>query len=148
LLQQEQPNHNMKAGLAYFALVFALGFVLGTIRTLFVPDMPGRGRLLGVLIELPIMLAASWFLCGAVVRRFRVTNTVSARLWMGGIAFALLILAEMLVGVLLFGRTPVGHFVLYREASYALGLSAQVAFALMPVLRLRLDRQSTTSMPR
>lgn len=131
----------MKAGLIYFALVFALGFLLGTLRTLFVPDMPGRGRLLGVLIELPIMLAASWLLCRFVVRRLAVPPTPGARLVMGGVAFALLILAEMLVGVLLFERTPRAHFALYSEASYALGLVAQIVFALMPLLRLRLDRQ-------
>jgi hypothetical protein len=137
----------MKAGVSYFALVFSLGFLLGTIRTLLVPDMPGQSRFVGVLIELPIMLAASWFLCGAVVRRCKVANTISARVQMGAMAFALLIFAEMLVGVLLFGRTPQAHFALYRDASYALGLAAQIVFALMPLLRLRLDRQPTTSMP-
>jgi hypothetical protein len=34
------------AGALYFALVFALCFVLGTIRTAFVERAPGAGRLL------------------------------------------------------------------------------------------------------
>jgi hypothetical protein len=125
------------AGLAYFALVFALGFVLGTVRTLLVRDAPGAGRLLGVLIELPIMLGASWFLCRRVVHRFAVAPTVAARAVMGGVAFALLLGAELAVGALLFDRTLAQHFALYLEASYALGLAAQVAFALMPLLQLR-----------
>jgi hypothetical protein len=137
----------IKPGLLYFALVFGLGFLLGTIRTLFVPDMPGRSRLLGVLIELPIMLAASWMLCRFVVQRFAVPPTASARLVMGGVAFALLILAEMLVGALLFGRSPRAHFALYGEASYALGLAAQIMFALMPMLRLRFDRRRAGATP-
>jgi hypothetical protein len=128
------------AGAAYFAMVFALGFLLGTVRTLFVRDAPGGGRLVGVLVELPIMIAASWFLCWSAVRRFSVAPTVAARVAMGGVAFALLLFAELLVGALLFGRTPAAHFALYREASYALGLAAQMAFALLPLLQLRHGR--------
>jgi hypothetical protein len=62
------PRTLILAGLAYFALAFALGFLLGTLRTLFVHDAPGTVRLLGVLIELPIMLSASWCLCRTVIR--------------------------------------------------------------------------------
>lgn len=125
------------AGAAYFALVFTLGFVLGTVRTIFVRDAPSSGRLIGVLIELPIMLWASWFLCRFVVRRFAVASTTAARAAMGAVAFALLLLAELGVGALLFGRTPAEHFLLYRDASYALGLVAQIGFTLMPLLQLR-----------
>jgi hypothetical protein len=132
------PRTPLLAGIVYFAFVFALGFVLGTVRTLFVQDAPSAGRLLGVLIELPITLGASWFLCRSVIRRFDVAPKVAARAVMGGLAFALLMLAELLVGALLFGRTPVEHFALYRDPSYALGLAAQVAFALMPAIQMRL----------
>jgi hypothetical protein len=135
---RKASGSSVVAGIAYFALVFALGFVLGTVRTLFIQHAPGGGRLLGVLIEMPIMLGAAWFLCRSVVRRFEVAPTVAARTVMGGLAFALLMLAELLVGALLFGRTPVGHLALYRDPSYALGLAAQVAFALLPVVQLRL----------
>ena len=127
----------MLAGMTYFALVFALGFLLGTVRTLFVQDAPGAGRLVGVLIELPIMLGASWFLCRTVIRRFAVAPALVARAVMGGLAFALLLLAELVAGALLFGRTPGEHFALYREASYALGLAAQIAFGLMPLIQTR-----------
>jgi hypothetical protein len=128
------------AGAVYFALVFTLGFLLGTVRTLFVQDTPSAGRLLGVVIELPVMLAASWFLCRHVVARLYVAPTVPARAVMGGVAFALLLLAELPIGVLLFGRTLAEHFALYREASYALGLAAQIGFAVMPVLQMRRKR--------
>ncbi len=124
-------------GLAYFVLVFALGFLLGTVRTLLVRDAPSSGRLLGVLIELPVMLSASWFLCRDVIRRLAVAPTFVARAVMGGVAFALLFLAELVLDVLLFGRTPGEHFALYREASYALGLAAQLGFGLMPLVQLR-----------
>jgi hypothetical protein len=133
-------HRNISAGVAYFALVFALGFVLGTVRTLLVPDAPSGGRLLGVMIELPIMLAASWFLCGYVTRRLGVAARLGARATMGGVALALLLLAELLVGMLLFGRSAQEHFALYRDASYALGLAAQIGFALMPLLQVRVQR--------
>lgn len=125
------------AGAAYFALVFALGFLLGTLRTLLVPDAPGRSRLVGVSIELPIMLVASWFASKYIVRRFAVPPTVGARALMGGIAFVLLLLAELAVGVFLFHRSAAEHFALYADASYALGLAAQIGFALMPLLQMR-----------
>lgn len=123
-------------GIAYFALVFTLGAALGTVRTIFVPDTPGSGRLQGVLIELPFMLLASWCVCRFVVRRFGVASTIAARAVMGGLALALLLLAELGVGALLVGRTATQHVALYTDASYALGLVAQIAFALMPLLLL------------
>ncbi len=128
---------NLAAGAAYFAPVFSLGFLLGMARTLFVPEAPGGGRLLGVLIELPVMLAASWFLCGAVIRRLGVAPALTARALMGGFAFLLLLIAELLVGMLLLGRSAQEHFALYRDSSHALGLAAQIAFAGMPLVRHR-----------
>jgi hypothetical protein len=129
-------------GIVYFALVFTLGFLLGTVRTLFVRDAPSEGRLLGVLIELPIMVSTSWFLCRYAIRRFAVASTFVARAIMGGLAFTLLLLAELAVGALLFGRTPGEHFALYREVSYSLGLVGQIAFALMPIVQLWLGKKS------
>lgn len=126
------------AGAGYFALVFALGFVLGTVRTIFVGG--GGDRLLGVLIELPIMLAASWLLCAWIVRRFAVAAATGPRLAMGGLAFLLLMLAEMGLGAL-FGRTPAQHLLLYREPSYAIGLLAQILFAAVPLAQLWMPRQ-------
>jgi hypothetical protein len=136
------PRMPILAGIAYFALVFALGFLLGTVRTIFVQYAPSAIRLLGVLIELPIMLSASWFICRYIISRFAVAPRVVARAVMGSLAFALLFLAELLVGALLFGRTPSEHFALYRDASYALGLAAQIAFALMPLVQLRQWKKS------
>ena len=126
----------LSAGTAYWGLMFILGFVMGTVRTMFVADAPVGGRILGVLLELPIMLTASWFLCSFAIRRFHVPTTLGARALMGGLAFALLLLAELVVGALLFGRSASEHFALYREASYAVGLAAQIGFALMPSVQL------------
>ena len=50
-------KHTFKAGVLYFALVFAAGFALGTMRTLWV--MPRLGARTAELIEQPVMLGVS-----------------------------------------------------------------------------------------
>lgn len=122
-----------KAGAAYFAVAFAIAFVLGALRVLVVA--PQVGELAAVLIEVPIMLAVSWFVCGWILRRHDVPGSIGARLTMGAVAFALLMAAEFALGIYGFGKTA-GEIV----ASFALlpaqfGLAGQVGFALMPVLR-------------
>jgi hypothetical protein len=47
----------VKAGALYFALVFAVGFVLGASRTLWV--VPRLGTRMAELMEMPIMLAVT-----------------------------------------------------------------------------------------
>ena len=51
------------------------------------------------------MLAASWASCGWCLRWFEVAPKADARAVMGGVAFALLMAAELAVSVLLFGQT-------------------------------------------
>ena len=91
------------AGAAYFLIVFLLGFGLGTIRVLLVA--PCLGETMAVLLETPLMLAASWASCGWCLRWFEVAPKADARAVMGGVAFALLMAAELAVSVLLFGQT-------------------------------------------
>jgi len=47
----------LKAGVLYFGLVFGAGFVLGTIRTLWV--VPGVGARMAELMETPVMLVGT-----------------------------------------------------------------------------------------
>ncbi|TAD74130.1 MAG: hypothetical protein EAY70_11640 [Sphingomonadales bacterium] len=47
----------LRAAIAYWAVVFALGFVLGTIRVLWV--IPLVGLIPATLIELPLILTGS-----------------------------------------------------------------------------------------
>lgn len=123
------------AAALYFGSVFALGFGLGVLRTLALAAAPDVSRLQAVLIELPVMVAASWFACAYVVRRCSVPTTVAARIAMGGGAFLLLAFAELMLAVGLVGLTPAEHFESYREPSHALGLMAQIAFGLFPLIQ-------------
>jgi hypothetical protein len=121
------------AGVTYFAVVFAAGFALGTLRVLTLA--PYLGDAGAVVIELPIMLAFSWLACGLILHRWRVPAGWRQRLAMGGVAFALLLAAELGVSVLAFGRTVAEHVATYRSWGAALGLAGQLAFAAMPLVR-------------
>lgn len=123
----------LEAGLVYFATVFAVGFLLGTVRTLLV--LPHVGPVWAVALELPLILAASWLLCGWTLRRFRVAAG-RPRLLMGTVALGLLLLAELTLAIAL-GEGPRAFVTGLVTPAGALGLAGQLAFALFPALRSR-----------
>ena len=124
-----------RASMAYFAIAFAVGFVLGTIRVLVV--VPLFGDTGAVLLELPVMLAVSWFASAWLVGRLAVSPAARERLVMGAVAFALLMLAELSVSVFRLRFRPAGRGALatYQTPGAQLGLAAQIAFALFPWLQ-------------
>ena len=125
----------LKASAAYFGVVFAAGFLLGTIRTLTIA--PLTGELAAVALELPLMLLASWIACGWALRRFEVAADAGPRLTTGVSAFVLLMGAEACVSTLIAGRSLSDHVALYRTAPALLGLFGQLAYAAFPLIRLR-----------
>jgi len=54
------------------------------------------------LLELPVMLAISWFVCAKVIARYQLLPRISPRLTMGVAAFSLLMLAELFLSPTLF----------------------------------------------
>lgn len=125
----------LKAAFAYVGIVFGVGFVLGTIRVLAVA--PYLGSTLAVVVELPLMLTVSWYACRWVIGRFSVGDRWRHRLALGGMAFALLMTAELGVSTIGFGRSVAEHLATYRTAPGALGLLAQIGFALFPMVQGR-----------
>jgi hypothetical protein len=119
------------AGLAYFALVFAAGTILGIARVLLVA--PHLGAAGAVLVELPLMLGLSWVACRTVVRRLAVPGRRPARLAMGATAFALLMVAELVLDMLVNGASLASHFAALWAPAMLPGLAGQVVFALMPL---------------
>jgi hypothetical protein len=130
----------IKAGVAYFVLVFIAGFVLGTIRTLFLA--PRIGALGAVLTELPLMLIVARMTCLWLVTRFDVGAVWTERLLMGAVAFILLMAAELILSLAAFDRTVAGFVADLGTPEGAVGLAGQVAFAAMPLL---VGRRSTRS---
>lgn len=126
-------------GIVYFVAVFAVGFMLGVLRTVMVQEAAESERLLAVLLELPIIISASWFLCRIVIQWFQVPHVVMVRVAMGGTALVFLLAAEFILDVMFMGHTPAEHFTLYAESSYAIGLAGQILFALIPLVQMRLQ---------
>lgn len=125
------------AGIVYFTVVFAVGFALGTLRTLWIA--PSVGNLLAVLIELPFILGASWLACGWSLQRFSITS-LPKRLTMGLVAFLLLIVVEAMLAVLVFGTSLNDYAAGWGSAAGALGLLGQICFAGMPLAYPRPQR--------
>jgi len=125
----------VKAGVFYFALVFGAGFVLGTIRTLWV--VPRVGTRTAGLMEAPIMLAVTIVAARWTVLRLSVPMMWSARVEMGCMALVLMLIAEF--GFVLWIRgLSIRDYLATRDpvsgAAYYLLL---VVFAIMPLLTRR-----------
>lgn len=125
----------LAAAAAYFAIVFSLAFALGVARTLVVA--PKTGDVIAVLIETPIILLVSWFATRWCTRRFAVPARAPDRLVMGLVAFTLLMAVEAALGVMLFARPLAQQLAAFGAPAGAIGLLAQVAFGLMPLLSTR-----------
>jgi hypothetical protein len=128
----------LKAGTAYFAVVYAIGFLLGTARVLLLATLVGETA--AVLFETPLMLLVSWTSAWWSASAFSVPAKLSSRIVMGGFAFGLLILGELAVSTLIFDRSLAGTLSVYRSPAGLLGLLAQSIFALLPVAQAILYR--------
>lgn len=123
-------RQSIKAGLAYFALVFGAGFVLGVLRvTLLVPRL---GERMAELSEMPLMFAVIVFAARFVIRRFTVPPLIAARLGTGLLALALLLAAELLLAVVLQDRALADYVASRDPVSGSAYLAMLVLFALMP----------------
>lgn len=115
--------------LTYWAALFALGFVLGTIRVLWLAPMLGESA--AVLAELPVMLGASWLWARRLLVRQPLASAGQA-LAAGALAFALLLGAELVLGVVAFGQSPAEWLAALGRPPGTLGLAGQLGFALIP----------------
>ncbi len=119
------------AGAAYFAMVFAIGFALGAARTLV--TAPALGEVGAVALEAPVMLVLSWLVAAWCAARLKVPATPPARLAMGGVAFALLMAAELALSLFLMHLSLAQHLASYGTLAGAVGLGAQITFAFIPL---------------
>lgn len=124
----------LRAAIAYWAVVFALGFVLGTVRVLWL--VPLVGLMSATALELPVMLGASWVASGWLMRRLGIAEPGEA-LAVGLAAFGLLMAAECALAVTMVGQSPAQWLADLRQPHALLGLAGQIIFALMPWWRVR-----------
>jgi hypothetical protein len=121
------------AGLIYFSMIFAVGFMLGIVRTLVLA--PNVGESVAVAIELPIILTIGWFACLWIVEHRSIPVNFAVRAVMGGSALLFLLTAETILSLTLANRSLKEHLMLYSSLPALLGLMGQVVFALFPVIQ-------------
>lgn len=122
----------VKAGVLYFAVVFAAGLVLGPIRILWV--VPRLGTRTAELMEAPIMVVVSILSARRVVRRLAVPHTTGSRVGMGCLALVLMLGAEFTLVLALRGLTLRQYLSSRDPVSGTVYYVALGVFAFMPLI--------------
>lgn len=123
---------SVRAGVAYAATVFAVGFLLGTLRVLVLA--PRVGATAAVLIETPVILTASWYVWLYWMKRLAVGTEMRTGILVGAVAFITLMAFEVVLSIGLFERSMSEYLAGLRSPAGAIGFAAQVAFAAFPLL--------------
>lgn len=123
-------TQSIKAGLAYFALVFGAGFVLGALRVSFL--VPRMGERISELSEMPLMFVVTVTAARFVTRRYAVPFSIAVRLGTGLLALGLLLAAELLLAVVLQDRSLADYVASSDPISGSVYLAMLVLFAVMP----------------
>jgi hypothetical protein len=123
----------LRIATAYAATVFGAGFVLGSIRVFVV--VPRIGARAAELLELPLMIAASFLAAGWVNRRLDAGDPFGRRLAVGAVALVVLLAAEAVTGVALRGVSPRDALVNPDPISGPLYYFSLALFAVLPALR-------------
>jgi hypothetical protein len=121
------------AGALYAAVVFLIGFIFGTLRVMLL--IPALSDTTAVLLELPFILLASWFVCRWCVDRLGVCRSKQARVLMSVVAFVVLMVAEFRLGITL-DRPLVDQLAGFASPAGVIGLTAQVVLGLFPVMQV------------
>jgi len=122
----------LKAGVAYFAIVFGAGFVLGPIRILWLA--PRFGTRLAELMETPIMFVVILVAARWIVRRLALPSRASSRLGMGFIALGLMLIAEFTLVLWLRGLSIREYLASRDPVSGTVYYAMLGVFAIMPLL--------------
>lgn len=128
--------NTLKPAIVYFALVFGTGFMLGTIRVLWiVPKISVRTAELIEMLPMfvAILLSAHW-----INQHFADADNISTRLKIGFLALSFLLGAEIALGVGLQGASISEVLLNHDPVSGTVYYAMLILFALMPWL---LDRK-------
>lgn len=125
----------LKPAAMYFILVFGAGVVLGTVRVLVV--VPQIGERTAELLEMPLMLVTIVLAAHWINRRFPDIAGAPSKLGIGLMALGLMFSAELVVGVVLRGISPIELLVNRDPVSGTAYYASLVLFAAMPWLLSR-----------
>lgn len=131
--------HALQAGAAYFALVFGTGFALGTIRTLWI--VPRLGIRTAELMEAPFMLVAIKLAGGWIGRRSSLGKGSANQVAVGVFALALLLAAEIIMGIAVQGLSLIEVFTKHDPVSGSIYYALLGVFAAMPWLCWKYRKQ-------
>lgn len=120
-----------RLALVYFASVFFIGFLLGVARTLWFA--PRLGERAAELVEMPVMIAASFLVARALMSRTAGVGVGAAAL-VGLAALALLLCAELAVVAFVRGQTLADYVASRDPVSGFAYVLALLLFAAMPAL--------------
>ncbi|MEO8506173.1 MAG: hypothetical protein ABI593_00930 [Betaproteobacteria bacterium] len=126
------------AGIAYYALAFGAGFVLGTARVLLL--VPRIGERTAELLEMPVMLVVVIIAARFVTRHFALAPTAFASLAVGALAVALLVATELTVVLAVRGTTLADYLDTRDPVAGLVYVALLGCFALMPLLVRPRDR--------
>src|ERR1700712_2163486 len=88
-------------GLRYFAAIFSFAFAMGVARQLVIA--PHLGATTAVLVEVPIVIVASWIVARRLLSRR--SFSLAHRGAMGGTAFILTMVSEAILAILMRGQS-------------------------------------------
>lgn len=135
--EENLTQATLRAGALYFIVVFAAGFILGTIRTLWV--VPRFGTRWAELMEAPVMVLISFLAARWVVRRLSMPFNAPRRFALGFVALICMLVAESAFAFWLRGLTIREYWAGRDPISGNVYLAALGLFALMPLL---IEKQS------
>jgi hypothetical protein len=130
----------LRIGGRYFTVVFAVGFVLGTIRVLLVA--PNLGARLSDLIEAPIMIAVSLLSARWLVRRYPDVTATAFWLGVGLVGLGLLLLVEFTVVLWVRGLSFSEYLATRDPVSSTVYFASLGAFAVFPAPLCRREARS------
>lgn len=124
----------LKVGGLYFLIVFAVAFVFGSLRVLFLA--PLMGEIWAVLFEVSVLVILSWMISSRLLKKFELQSDCLGSIIVGGSAFLLLMLTEFTLSVFALSRSPTEFFGSLRVAPGVIGLMGQIFFGLIPFLQV------------
>jgi hypothetical protein len=128
----------LRAAALYFILVFAAGFLLGSIRVPFL--VPRLGVRTAELLEMPVMLLVMFFASRHVARRFALSP--QAFMAVGLLALLLVLAAEAAVAVAFSGLGIRAYIAGRDPVSGSAYLASLLLFAALPYWQARRTRDN------